>query len=287
MLFAAGMGIGLVFFGMTEPLMHFTDPRPDVAAANPTQAEAAQSALATTFLHWGLQPWAIYAVVGVAVALAIHRRGRPLALRWAFEPLIGERRVRGGWGHLIDNIALIGTVFGVATSLGLGVTQMSAGLRALGIVPEDSPWLEYAMIGAVTCVVLYTVVSGVERGMKWLSNTNLILAAGLLLLGVLGAAWVQPQGWGRWMQAPSAEQAQAHGEPIVVTAMAALPMTDRQSAVAAHAAQPDAGAAVLAGGASALAPMAAENTTTSSPTTCTQQKALSSNQVSAACSSAF
>ena len=95
----------------------------------------------------------------MAVALAIHRRGRPLALRWAFEPLIGERRVRGGWGHLIDNIALIGTVFGVATSLGLGVTQMSAGLRALGIVPEDSPWLEYAMIGAVTCVVLYTVVS--------------------------------------------------------------------------------------------------------------------------------
>jgi len=181
LLFAAGMGIGLVFFGMTEPLMHFTSPRPDVAAANPTQAEAAQSALATTFLHWGLQPWAIYAVVGVAVALAIHRRGRPLALRWAFEPLIGERRVRGGWGHLIDNIALIGTVFGVATSLGLGVTQMSAGLRALGIVPEDSPWLEYAMIGAVTCVVLYTVVSGVERGMKWLSNTNLILAAGLLL----------------------------------------------------------------------------------------------------------
>lgn len=112
-------------------------------------------------------------------------------------------------------------------------------------------------------------------------------AAGLLLLGVLGAAWVQPQGWGRWMQAPSAEQAQAQGEPIVVTAMAALPMTDGQSAVAAHAAQPEAGAAVLAGGASALAPMAAENTTTSSPTTCTQQKALSSNQVSAACSSAF
>ncbi|UBH24803.1 BCCT family transporter [Micrococcus porci] len=181
LLFAAGMGIGLVFFGMTEPLMHFTSPRPDLAAANPTEAQAAQSALATTFLHWGLQPWAIYAVVGVAVGLAIHRRGRPLSLRWAFEPLLGERRVRGGWGHLIDNIALIGTVFGVATSLGLGVTQMAAGLRSLGIVPADSPWLEYAMIAAVTCVVMYTVVSGVERGMKWLSNINLVLAAGLLL----------------------------------------------------------------------------------------------------------
>ncbi|MDY6056014.1 BCCT family transporter [Micrococcus sp.] len=181
LLFAAGMGIGLVFFGMTEPLMHYVGPRPDLAATNPTQAQAAESALATTFLHWGLQPWAIYAVVGVAVGLAIHRRGRPLSLRWAFEPLLGERRTRGGWGHLIDNIALIGTVFGVATSLGLGVTQMGAGLRSLGVVPEDSAWLEYAMIAMVTLVVLYTVVSGVERGMKWLSNINLILAAGLLV----------------------------------------------------------------------------------------------------------
>lgn len=181
LLFAAGMGIGLVFFGMTEPLMHFVSPRPDLAATDPNPAQAAQAALATTFLHWGLQPWAIYAVVGVAVGLAIHRRGRPLALRWAFEPLLGERRVRGGWGHLIDNIALIGTVFGVATSLGLGVTQMSAGLRSLGVVPEESAWVEYAMIGLVTLVVLYTVVSGVERGMKWLSNVNLVLAAGLLL----------------------------------------------------------------------------------------------------------
>ena len=181
LLFAAGMGIGLVFFGMTEPLMHFVSPRPDLAATDPNPAQAAQAALATTFLHWGLQPWAIYAVVGIAVGLAIHRRGRPLALRWAFEPLLGERRVRGGWGHLIDNIALIGTVFGVATSLGLGVTQMSAGLRTLGVVPEESAWVEYAMIGLVTLVVLYTVVSGVERGMKWLSNVNLVLAAGLLL----------------------------------------------------------------------------------------------------------
>ena len=181
LLFAAGMGIGLVFYGMTEPLMHFVSPRPDIAATNPTQGQASQNALATTFLHWGLQPWAIYAVVGVAVGLAIHRRGRPLSLRWAFESILGEKRTRGGWGHLIDTLALVGTVFGVATSLGLGVTQMAAGLRALGFVPEDSAWLEYVMIALVTCVVLYTVVSGVERGMKWLSNFNLILAAGLLL----------------------------------------------------------------------------------------------------------
>ena len=181
LLFAAGMGIGLVFYGMTEPLMHYNSPRPDLSAENPSQGEISQSALATTFMHWGLQPWAIYAVVGIAVGLAIHRRGRPLAMRWAFEPLIGEKATRGVWGAIIDNIALIGTVFGVATSLGLGVTQMAAGLRSLGVVPEESAWLEYVMIAAVTCVVLYTVVSGVEKGMKWLSNFNLILAAGLLL----------------------------------------------------------------------------------------------------------
>lgn len=187
LLFAAGMGIGLVFYGMTEPLMHFVTPRPDVAAANPTVGELAENSLATTFMHWGLQPWAIYAVVGIAVGLAIHRRGRPLSLRWAFEPLLGEKRTRGGWGNLIDNIALIGTVFGVATSLGLGVTQMAAGLRSLGLVAEDSAWVEYVMIAAVTLVVLYTVVSGVARGMKWLSNFNLILAAGLLLfLAIVG-----------------------------------------------------------------------------------------------------
>jgi len=187
LLFAAGMGIGLVFYGMTEPLMHFTSPRPDVGAGDPNSGELAEAALATTFMHWGLQPWAIYAVVGVAVGLAIHRRGRPLSLRWAFEPLIGEKNTRGGWGNLIDNIALIGTVFGVATSLGLGVTQMAAGLRSLGIVAEDSAWLEYVMIAGVTAVVLYTVVSGVARGMKWLSNFNLVLAAGLLLfLAIVG-----------------------------------------------------------------------------------------------------
>lgn len=181
LLFAAGMGIGLVFYGMTEPLSHFVSPRPDVAAADPNTGQLAQDALSTTFMHWGLQPWAIYAVVGVGVGLAIHRRGRPLSLRWAFEPLIGEKNTRGGWGNLIDNIALIGTVFGVATSLGLGVTQMAAGLRSLGIVAEDSTWVEYVMIAGVTAVVLYTVVSGVARGMKWLSNFNLVLAAGLLL----------------------------------------------------------------------------------------------------------
>ncbi|MDO5634185.1 MAG: BCCT family transporter [Micrococcus sp.] len=183
LLFAAGMGIGLVFYGMTEPLMHFNTPRPSIAEGEPSVAVAAEDALSTTFMHWGLQPWAIYAVVGLAIAHAIHRRGRPLSVRWAVEPLIGEKAARGGWGTFIDVFALAGVVFGVATSLGLGVTQMSAGLRSLGVVPpaEESPWFEYVLIFAITLAVLWSVLSGVARGMKWLSNFNLILAAGLVI----------------------------------------------------------------------------------------------------------
>lgn len=181
LLFAAGMGIGLVFYGMTEPLIHFATPRPALAAADPTLGARAEDALALTFLHWGLQPWAIYAVVGLAIAHAIHRRGRPLSMRWAIEPLIGEKATRGGWGNAIDSFALIGTVFGVATSLGLGVTQMAAGLRSMGVVGEDDLWVEYAMIAVVTGFVIWSVVSGVNRGMKWLSNTNMVIAAGLVL----------------------------------------------------------------------------------------------------------
>lgn len=181
LLFAAGMGIGLVFYGVTEPLTHYATPKPEVAVQNLDDGARAQEALATTFLHWGFQPWAIYVVVGLALAHAIHRRGRPLAVRWALEPLIGEKAVRGGWGNAIDVIALVGTVFGVATSLGLGVTQISSGLKSLGVVEADNNWIEYGIIAFVTCFVLWSVLSGVSRGMKWLSNINLVLAAGLLL----------------------------------------------------------------------------------------------------------
>ncbi|WFR82829.1 BCCT family transporter [Arthrobacter sp. Y-9] len=181
LLFAAGMGIGLVFYGVTEPLTHFATPKPSLAEQHLQPSAQAQEAIATTFLHWGFQPWAIYVVVGLALAHAIHRRGRPLAVRWALEPLFGEKAMRGGWGNTIDVVALVGTVFGVATSLGLGVTQISAGLKSLGVIAEDNHWIEYVIIVVVTCFVLWSVLSGVSRGMKWLSNINLILAGGLLL----------------------------------------------------------------------------------------------------------
>jgi choline/glycine/proline betaine transport protein len=176
LLFAAGMGIGLVFYGVSEPLSHFASPRPGVTG---TDAQLAQQALTQTFLHWGLHAWAIYVVLGLALAYAIHRRGRPVSIRWALEPLLGDR-VRGGWGNLIDVVALVGTVFGVATSLGLGVIQIGAGLESAGLA-ESSTTIQIAIIAVVTAVAIVSLVTGVTKGMKILSNFNLLLAAGLLL----------------------------------------------------------------------------------------------------------
>ncbi|WP_165063251.1 BCCT family transporter [Marisediminicola senii] len=176
LLFAAGMGIGLVFFGVAEPLTHFANPRPGVTG---TPAELAQSAMSQTYLHWGLHAWAIYVVVGLALAYAIHRRGRPVSIRWALEPLLGKR-VRGGWGNTIDVVALVGTVFGVATSLGLGVLQISAGLDAAGIV-ESSLFVQIAVIVVITTITIGSLISGLGKGMKWLSTANLILAGALLV----------------------------------------------------------------------------------------------------------
>ncbi|WP_395872056.1 BCCT family transporter [Curtobacterium sp. JUb34] len=176
LLFAAGMGIGLVFYGVSEPLSHFASPRPGVTGS---ESELAQQALTQTFLHWGLHAWAIYVVLGLALAYAIHRRGRPVSIRWALEPLLGNR-VRGGWGNLIDVLALVGTVFGVATSLGLGVIQIGAGLEDAGIA-DSGIVSQIVIIAAITAVTIVSLVTGVAKGMKILSNFNLLLAAALLL----------------------------------------------------------------------------------------------------------
>ncbi|WP_416211773.1 BCCT family transporter [Microbacterium xanthum] len=180
LLFAAGMGIGLVFYGVSEPLSHFVSPRPGVTGEEPALAQAA---LTQTYLHWGVTAWSIYVIVGLSLAYAIHRRGRPISIRWTLEPVLGKKRVEGPWGHAIDVVALAGTVFGVATSLGLGVLQISAGLDAAGLA-EPTEGLQVLIIGVITVCVLASVLSGVTRGMKWLSSTNLVLA-GLLLLYIL------------------------------------------------------------------------------------------------------
>lgn len=179
LLFAAGMGIGLVFYGVSEPLSHFANPKPGLTG---TDIQLAQQAMSQTYLHWGVHAWSIYVVIGLALAYAIHRRKRPVSIRWALEPLLG-RRVRGGWGNTIDVVALVGTLFGVATSLGLGVLQISAGLQKTGII-DASQLVNVIIIVVITGFVLFSVLSGVGRGMKWLSNINLILAA-LLVIFIL------------------------------------------------------------------------------------------------------
>jgi choline/glycine/proline betaine transport protein len=176
LLFAAGMGIGLVFYGVAEPLSHFASPRPGVTG---TERQLAQNAMSQTYLHWGLHAWSIYVVVGLALAYAIHRRGRPLSIRWTLEPLLGAR-VRGGLGNAIDVVALVGTVFGVATSLGLGVLQISAGLASAGIA-EATLTTQILVIAVIAALTILSLVSGVGRGMKWLSTSNLLLAGAFLL----------------------------------------------------------------------------------------------------------
>lgn len=178
MLFAAGMGIGLVFWGAAEPLTFFTNPKPGVEGSEP---ELANAAMSQVFLHWGFHAWAIYVVVGLAMAYAIHRKGRSVSLRWTLEPIFGDR-VKGRLGDTVDVIAVVGTVAGVATSLGLGVQQITAGLAHLNVIDAPTDGIRVAVIVAITLVATISVVSGVDKGIKWLSNANLTLAGVFLLL---------------------------------------------------------------------------------------------------------
>ena len=181
MLFAAGMGIGLVFWGVAEPLNHYASPPPGTPAGT-SDAMKAQEAMTTSFLHWGLSAWAVYIVVGLAIAYTVHRKGRKVSLRWVLEPLFG-RRVRGWFGDVVDVFAIVGTLFGVAASLGFGASQFSSGLDYLGIL-KSNIWVLLAVIAIITALATCSVLSGLDRGIKWLSNANLVLAA-VLALAVL------------------------------------------------------------------------------------------------------
>ena len=182
MLFAAGMGIGLVFWGAAEPLTFFSENGAPPNAAGLDAPARAERALGQTFLHWGLHAWGIYVVVGLAVAYAVHRRGRPVSIRWALEPILG-RRTNTWIGDLVDIIALVGTLFGIATSLGFGVNQIAAGLDHLGVLP-NSTLIQVIIVIVVTALATLSAASGVDKGIKLLSNLNMGLAA-LLLVTVL------------------------------------------------------------------------------------------------------
>lgn len=178
MLFSAGMGIGIVFYGVAEPITHFAAP-PDAA---PGTAAAARDAMQVTFFHWGVHAWGIFAVMGLALAYFSYRRGEPLALRSAFIPLFGER-ARGRLGDVIDIFAVVGTLAGLATSLGLGVSQLNATLAYL-VGMEQSTAVQMWLIGIVTLLATITVATGLDNGVRRLSEAILILSA-LLMVAVL------------------------------------------------------------------------------------------------------
>ncbi|MDH5408514.1 MAG: BCCT family transporter [Gammaproteobacteria bacterium] len=179
MLFSAGMGIGLLFYSVAEPMYHLMSPPHGATAGS---VAAAEDAIKTTFLHWGLHAWAIYALVGLALAYFAFNRNQPLSIRVVFQPLLGDR-IHGAWGHAIDILATVATLFGVATSLGLGASQVNAGLQHLFGVPETS-FVQIVLIAIITAIATVSVVAGLDKGIKRLSEFN-ILAALVLLLFVL------------------------------------------------------------------------------------------------------
>lgn len=178
MLFAAGMGIGLMYFAVGEPMKHFAAP-PEAA---PLSIAAQRQAMSITFFHWGLHAWAIYAVVGLSLAYFGYRYNLPLTVRSGLYPLLGSR-IDGPLGHAVDIFAICGTLFGIATSLGFGVLQINAGLTYLLGVPNDAA-VQIGLIAAITAVATVSVVTGLDNGVRRLSELNLALAV-LLMTFVL------------------------------------------------------------------------------------------------------
>ncbi|ELK44993.1 BCCT family transporter [Halobacillus sp. ACCC02827] len=179
MLFSAGMGIGLVFWGAAEPLSHLHTPAG--VEQEPMSEDAAQSALKYSFFHWGLHPWAIYAVLALALAFFKFRKDAPGVISAALTPILGEKRVKGPIGTLVDVIAVFATIFGVATSLGLGALQISSGLAYTFDGLSDTFALQLTIIAIVTVLFMTSAMTGLNKGIKYLSNTNIVLAIVLML----------------------------------------------------------------------------------------------------------
>lgn len=175
MLFSAGMGIGIIFWSVAEPMYHYLSP-PTGEGGTP---EAAEQAMSFTFLHWGLHAWGIYALVGLALAFFAFNQKLPLSIRSVFYPVVGDR-IYGPIGNIIDTLAVISTLFGLATSLGLGVQQISAGLEALGVLP-DNIYVQVGLIILITMAATVSVVLGIDKGVKVLSELNIRVGAIFLI----------------------------------------------------------------------------------------------------------
>ncbi len=179
MLFAAGVGIGFMFYGAAEPLAYFTDWFGTPLDAEAGSEEARRLAFSATLFHWGLSPWAIYAVVGLALGFFAYNKGLPLTIRSAFYPILGDR-VWGPWGHFIDTMAVISTVFGLATTIGIGAMQASSGLSyLLGFKP--TLLMQVGLVLAITGLAVISVLRGMDGGVKLLSNINMTIALLLMI----------------------------------------------------------------------------------------------------------
>lgn len=176
MLFSAGMGIGLVFFGIAEPLSHYLNP----LNSSPMTEEAAKFAITKSFLHWGLHPWANYCILGLGLAYMQFRKGKPGLISSIFIPILGEKKASGSLGKIIDILAVFATAAGMATSLGLGTQQINSGLNFMFKIPE-TPVVQIILVVIITIIYTWTAISGVEKGIKAISDLNLILVIVLLL----------------------------------------------------------------------------------------------------------
>ncbi len=181
MLFSAGIGIGLVYWGTAEPLYHYMAP----PLGEPETIEAAKQAMNISFLHWGLHAWAIYTIVALSLAYFHFRRGLPLSIRSTLYPILGQR-IYGRWGHTVDILAVFGTMFGVVTSLGLGVMQINSGLENLFGIP-NSLTVQFAIIAFITLLACGSLMLGLDKGIKRLSDINMgftgVLLAFIVILG--------------------------------------------------------------------------------------------------------
>nr|WP_051989714.1 BCCT family transporter [Gordonia soli] len=169
MMFSAGMGIGLMFFGANEPLSHYVNAPPEMSAQD------VRTAMATTMFHWGFHPWAMYAVVGLAIAYSTYRLGRGQLLSAVFAPFLGNK-TNGPIGRIIDILAIFATLFGTVASLGLGALQIGSGMTKVGWLDEPSTMLLVGVIAVLTAAFVASAVSGIAKGIQWLSNINMVLA---------------------------------------------------------------------------------------------------------------
>ena len=170
MMFAAGMGIGLMFYGVAEPLTFYRDGVPG------RETHQVGTAMASTMFHWSLHPWSIYAIVGLSIAYGTYRLGRRQLISAAFVPLIGVRNAEGFLGKVIDVLAIFATVFGTAASLGLGVLQITAGMEHTGLVSNPGTWLMLGIIIVLSLAFLVSALSGVSKGIQYISNFNMVAA---------------------------------------------------------------------------------------------------------------